>query len=285
MNGYTLSKNWFGWSFENPEKHNPSHTALYHWIIEKWNSSGQKEKISLPSSQSMEAIGVKSYKTYIKTLRELIDFGFILMVNESTNQYTCNIIALVNFTEAHTKALTKALPTHIPKHSLLTYQSTPEASTLFINNKYKTINKETINNILEVFSKFSQNKIDKILKDLVSEKPKTKKEISLELLDKRKDELKLRKLAFFETIKKYQEKYTSETLNKFATYWSEPTHTFTQMKFEKCPTWDVGGRLATWFSNQDKYNKSSNKSRLESNVDAVMKANQELINQNTFKND
>jgi len=114
---------------------------------------------------------------------------------------------------------------------------------------------------------------------------KTKKEISLELLDKRKDELKLRKLAFFETIKKYQEKYTSETLNKFATYWSEPTHTFTQMKFEKCPTWDVGGRLATWFGNQDKYNKSSNKSRLESNVDAVMKANQELINQNTFKND
>lgn len=124
INGYTLTKNWFNWSFENPELNKPTHTALYMWILDKWNRSGQKDKISLPTSESMEAIGIKSYNTYKKTLLELIEFGFIKMVQESKNQYTCNIIALSNFDKAHDKALDKALTKHITKQSESTIQST-----------------------------------------------------------------------------------------------------------------------------------------------------------------
>ena len=70
-----------------------------------------------------DAIGIKSYKTYIKTLNELVDFGFIDLVEKSSNQYTANIVALVKFTEPHAKALGKAMLNHMPKQVQSTCQT------------------------------------------------------------------------------------------------------------------------------------------------------------------
>jgi hypothetical protein len=99
MNGYSLSKKWFSWAFENPHLNTPTITALYFFILEKWNRCGQKGKIMLHSSEAMQAIGVKNYKTYKKSLMALIEFGFLELLQESKNQYTCNIVSLVNSTQ------------------------------------------------------------------------------------------------------------------------------------------------------------------------------------------
>lgn len=72
----------------------------------------------------MNGMSCKSYKTYKKALDELILFGFVKMVKQSVNQYQCNIIALVNNTEASTNALTKSLLKQIPKQVHITDQST-----------------------------------------------------------------------------------------------------------------------------------------------------------------
>ena len=117
MNTYELSRAFFAWCYDNPEKVDTNAVALYFYIIEHSNRLGWKEKFGLPSEMAKCAIGVKNYKTYIKALELLVQNGFIKMLEKSKNQYTANIIALVNFT--------KASPKHVPKQ----VQSTSEAPT------------------------------------------------------------------------------------------------------------------------------------------------------------
>jgi hypothetical protein len=81
-----------------------------------------------------EAIGLKSYNTYIKTLNDLVDFGFIIMIEKSKNQYSSNIIALSNFNKALDKALDKALIKHTTKQ-----RESIDSIDKQINNKQITI--------------------------------------------------------------------------------------------------------------------------------------------------
>ena len=115
ITGYELSRIWFDWCFENPELITPSHTAMYFFIIEHWNRMGQKDKFGLPSEMTKDAIGIKNYKTFSKVFHNLVDWGFIKLIQKSKNQYSSNIIALVKNTKANTKALTKASLKHVPK--------------------------------------------------------------------------------------------------------------------------------------------------------------------------
>ena len=108
INIYTLSRNWFNWCFENPEKISPNHTALYFYCIDLCNRLGWKEKFGLPTNVAKETIGIKSYNTYINTLNNLINWGFIIMIQKSTNQHTSNIVALSNFNKALDRPLDKA---------------------------------------------------------------------------------------------------------------------------------------------------------------------------------
>jgi hypothetical protein len=115
MNSYELSRAWFDWCFENPEKISPNHTAMYFFIIEHCNRLGWKEKFGLPMEMTKDAIGIKNYKTYSKTFNDLVEFGFIKVYQKSKNQYSADIIALVKNTKAPTKALTKATLKHSEK--------------------------------------------------------------------------------------------------------------------------------------------------------------------------
>jgi len=115
MNSYELSRNWFDWCFENPEKINPNHSALYFFAIEHCNRLGWRNKFGFPTEMAKDAIGIKSYNTYIKTLNDLVDWGFIEMIEKSKNQYSSNIIALSNFNKALDKALDKAIVKHVTK--------------------------------------------------------------------------------------------------------------------------------------------------------------------------
>lgn len=123
MDIYNLSRYFFNWCFENPEKVNPNFIALYFFCIEHCNRLGWKEKFGLPTTMAKEAIGIKSYNTYKKTLDDLVKFGFIEMIELSKNQYSSNIIALSKKEKALDKALDKALMKHTSKQSESTHQS------------------------------------------------------------------------------------------------------------------------------------------------------------------
>ncbi|MDD4211589.1 MAG: hypothetical protein PHC46_04310 [Clostridia bacterium] len=158
VTGYELSRAWFDFSFENREKIKPIHAALYMFCIELCNRLGWKEKFGLPTTMAMEAIGINSYNTYIKTLNDLIEFGFIKMVTVSKNQYSSNIIALSNFDKALDKALDKASIKHVTKQGESTVQSN---SSIIKQINIEQINIEQINQLKKVIRDYeSKNGFD-----------------------------------------------------------------------------------------------------------------------------
>jgi len=108
-NGYQLTKNWFEFAFENPEKVSPNHFALMFWLIELNNRLGWKEKFGLPTVPTMELLRIKSYNTYKKILFELIEWKFITLIQKAKNQYTSNIITLNTPSNGSSGALSGAL--------------------------------------------------------------------------------------------------------------------------------------------------------------------------------
>ena len=131
---YTLYRNFWDFAFANPEKIKPTHVAIFSFAIEHCNRLGWKQKFGLPTSMAMEAIGVSSYKTYVKAFNELVEFGFIDLIEKSRNQYSSNIIALAKFTNAGTKALDKALLMHGRKQDQSTDESTASIDRQDYNN-------------------------------------------------------------------------------------------------------------------------------------------------------
>ena len=158
MNSYELSRNWFDWSFENPEKINPNHSALYFFTIEHCNRLGWKEKFGLPTTMAKESIGIRSYNTYIKTLNDLVDFGFIKLIEKSKNQYSSNIIALSNFNKATDKALDKAMIKH----------ATKQGESISSIDKQETRNKNNKEIILDAWIDY-RKQIKKPIKDATIE--------------------------------------------------------------------------------------------------------------------
>lgn len=157
LNSYELSRNWFDWCFENTDKINSNHTALYFFIIEHCNRLGWKERFGLPTNMTMDALGIKNYKTYAKTFDNLVEWGFIKLIEKSKNQWSATVIALVKNTKANTKALSKASL----KHSLKQVESIVSIDKPINHITNKPINtipefKEFLNYALEKKPKVSQ---------------------------------------------------------------------------------------------------------------------------------
>lgn len=109
MNGYQLTDAWFEFRFQHPEKISHAHTELYFYLVYHWNKLSQKEKFGLPSAVTMEATGIRNYKTYRKCLNDLAEFGFITIVQQALNQYQAVVVAWGKNTKAQTEALPEAL--------------------------------------------------------------------------------------------------------------------------------------------------------------------------------
>jgi len=121
MNGYELSRIWFDWCFDNASKIKPIHTALYFFCVEHCNRLGWKKEFGLPRNMAMDAIGVKNNRTFTSAFNDLEEWGFIYVLERSTNQHSANIISIVASAEntlAPTKALDKAVYKHAHKQSI-----------------------------------------------------------------------------------------------------------------------------------------------------------------------
>jgi hypothetical protein len=117
MNSYDLSRNWFNWAFDNPEKISPNHAAIYFFAVEHNNRLGWRKKFGFPSQMAMDAIGIKKHSTYIRYFNDLVDFGFFKLIQKSKNQYSSNIISLVNAIPKKGEALDKAIIKHGAKQT------------------------------------------------------------------------------------------------------------------------------------------------------------------------
>jgi hypothetical protein len=166
MDYFKLTRAFWDFAFENPEKIKPNHCALYLFIVEHCNRLGWKHKFGLPTTMAKDAIGIRSYNTYIVTLNDLIDFGLIDIIERSKNQYSSNIVAISNFDKALDKALDKAMIKHSTKQSESTVQSIDSII------KQETNIQDTIyeKDFLELFNK-CRNHYDKMNTNLNSLNP------------------------------------------------------------------------------------------------------------------
>ncbi len=138
MNTYDLSKVWFDFCFENPEKISPNHTAIYFFALDLANRLSWKEKFGFPSHMAMEAIGIKKYQTYIKYFNQIVEWGFFELVQKSKNQYSSNIISIKSAIPENGKALGKAIIKHAAKQT----QKQVESNSPIVKQETKETNKQ-----------------------------------------------------------------------------------------------------------------------------------------------
>ena len=176
INGYILIRDWFNFTFENPDKTNCTQTALYCYIIDLWNRLGQKERFGLPTYSTMECLNIKSYKTYKKTLDSLIEFGFVKIISKSINQHQSNIVGIVKNTKAstkaldkaHTKASTKAHTTIIEQRNNRTIEQTNDLFDSFWDLYDKKVGDK--NKLIKKWADFDSLTISKIMQHVANYK-------------------------------------------------------------------------------------------------------------------
>lgn len=160
MNSYELSRIFFDWAYENPDLVKPNHIALYFFAIEHCNRLGWKQKFGLPSGMAKEAIGIRSYNTYINTLKDLIKFGFIELIEESKNQYSSTIITITKPTKKAKSAISKndkALDKAFIKHDTKQIVKQSESTVQSIDSINKPLtSKPLTNNHKLTFSEIKQ---------------------------------------------------------------------------------------------------------------------------------
>jgi uncharacterized short protein YbdD (DUF466 family) len=160
----------------------------------------------------MEAVGIKNWRTYSAILKELVEFGFIEMVEISKNQYSSNIIAIVKNTKATTKALDKALQKHSTKHSTKQRQSTVSIDIQQTRNNNTRANTSATKTIeqreKEFYSKISEH------------------------------------------WKKSHPDMAKEEVREFFDYWTERGDNDKKMRYEKEKTFGISRRMTTWKKNK-----------------------------------
>ena len=140
LNSYELSRRWFDFAFDNPEKVSPNHVAIYFFAIEHCNRLGWKTKFGFPTQMAMDALCIKKHQTYIRYFNDLVDWNFFDLIQKSQNQYSANIISLVSDMPKKGKALDKAIITHAANQTETNGQSNGQSN----SSVYKQVNNITI---------------------------------------------------------------------------------------------------------------------------------------------
>lgn len=109
MDIFKLMSTFMEFCENNPDKSNPTASALYFYMLNLNNKLGWKDKFGVPTIHAMQVIGVSNYRTYKNAVDDLINWNFIMLITKATNQYSSSVFALVKNTKAQQK--------HIPKHS------------------------------------------------------------------------------------------------------------------------------------------------------------------------
>jgi len=170
MNTYNLSRDFFSFSYEKKEC-KAIHAGLYFFIVDLNNRLAWKNEFGLPTHDTMEALSIGNKNTYLTTLRELQEWGFIRIVSEAKNQYQSCIISLC--CSNNEPALDTALDTALIRHHTQHCSSTGHGTASSTDTIYKQINKETNKQINKETKKgespFSEKNLEKIYENLQDE--------------------------------------------------------------------------------------------------------------------
>jgi hypothetical protein len=229
MDIFQLYRDFWDYTFNNPDKIKPNDIAIYSFAIEHCNRLGWKKKFGFPTTMAMEATGIKSYSVYKKHFDNLIDCGFFEIIEFSKNQYSSNIIALKENYKANDKAQYKALDKALIKHGTKQSESTVQS----IDSITKQLNNRTNEQLNNRTNEQLNNEIKEIKEkevfDLeIENKKPTSKKSNVEVLSKYHDELETVLQIFNEVLKTDYRSYKSFSANY--EYWRK---TYTPEEIEQ----------------------------------------------------
>lgn len=140
MNTFELSRVFFDYCINNPDKIKTGNIALYYFIIDHCNRLGWPDKVGLPSYYAMSVLGIARYETYKSYLQTLVDCGFVNIVELSKNQYTSTVISLNGAKLKYSKPHSTAIGNQIDEQS----ESTPDSNSTIIKPKTLNLKPKTI---------------------------------------------------------------------------------------------------------------------------------------------
>lgn len=216
MDIYSLSRSFWDFSFENPEKMKPIHSSIFFFAIEHCNRLWWKDKFWFPTTMVMDAIWISNYSSYKKWLEELVEWGFIKMIQVSKNQYSANVISLIQFVWSTDKALDKALIKHGTKQHIKQDESIASIDI----QVYNSTNLQNTN--IQVIEP-------------------NEYQLSIQYLKENRDKVFTQELQIPEFIQDEWE------WHKFVWYWSEKWKTW-KIRAEWEKTFEIKRRFATWMS-------------------------------------
>ena len=225
MNGYNLTRAWYDFKFDNVGKVKAVHSDMYFYIIDLWNRLGQKDCFGLPTSVTMEALGINSYNTFKKVLDDLIEFKFIVLISESKNQHSSKVIALVTALKENYKATDKALD---KAHAKATDKALDKASNKALDSITKQLNNRTNEQLNNEIKEIKEIKEKEVFDLEIENKKPTSKKSNVEVLSKYHDELETVLQIFNEVLKTDYRSYKSFSANY--EYWRK---TYTPEEIEQ----------------------------------------------------
>jgi hypothetical protein len=221
MDIFQLYRDFWDYTFNNPDKIKPNDIAIYSFAIEHCNRLGWKKKFGFPTTMAMEATGIKSYSVYKKHFDNLIDCGFFEIIEFSKNQYSSNIIALKENYKANDKAQYKALDKALIKHGTKQSESTVQS----IDSITKQMNNRTNEQLNNEIKEIKEKEVFDL--EIENKKPISKKS-NVEVLSKYHDELETVLQIFNDVLKTDYRSYKSFSANY--EYWRK---TYTPEEIEQ----------------------------------------------------
>jgi hypothetical protein len=173
MNGYIAQNAWAKFVRQNGRKVKAAHTALMWACHQIANEAEWAEEFQLPTKEAMDLAPIRDKETFYQTLKDLVDFGAIKIIEDSVNRYTARWVTLHNL-EFYMSEIPIAIPTTIPTATpVATTTAEPLATPIgtLPNNKLiktnKTIQtdkpqKEILNISFEEFYDAYGKKVDKV---------------------------------------------------------------------------------------------------------------------------
>lgn len=94
MNGYIASNAWYRFVEGNKRKIKPIHSAVIHWCYAVANENKWANEFQLPTIEACEMIGITDRETFHKALKDLVTFGAIKILQESTGRYVARWVSV-----------------------------------------------------------------------------------------------------------------------------------------------------------------------------------------------
>lgn len=143
MNGYIAHNAWAKFVRQNGRRVKTAHTALMWACHQLANEAEWSEEFQLPTKEAMDLASIRDKETFYQTLKDLVSFGAISIIEDSVNRYTARWVTLNNLPFyqseiplARPTANTAAMPVTTP-----TSNQTATPAAILPNNKLIEINK------------------------------------------------------------------------------------------------------------------------------------------------